>query len=58
MDRDDPETRIAELERQLSEAREAARTDHTVEQPPQFLMRGLLRVGSRSTLRGRAVQRT
>jgi hypothetical protein len=35
MDEDDPEKRIAELERQLGEARAAAHTDHAGEQPPQ-----------------------
>jgi len=49
MDQDDPEKRIAELERQLAaqkriaelerqlaEAKAAARQDHVVGQPPQF----------------------
>jgi DivIVA domain-containing protein len=33
MDRDDPEKRIAELERQLADATAAAGRDHGVEQP-------------------------
>jgi hypothetical protein len=33
MDQDDPEKRIAELERQLADAKAAAGRDHSVEQP-------------------------